>query len=151
MGYLKIAINGLGRIGKLVLREGIKDKNLEWVVNHPRGIESAEHVFKYDSVQGKYIGKVKIPRWLSNFTGKKLNFEVVSGLNNIPGSITDYALVIQCGGCVLTRKQVLNRLKPAIEAGVPVTNYGMTIAWLQGIYDRAISPFNTNTNKADYL
>jgi [FeFe] hydrogenase H-cluster maturation GTPase HydF len=109
-------------------------------------LESCTHHVSCDD-----IGRVKIPRWLSNFTGKKLNFEVVSGLNNIPGSITDYALVIQCGGCVLTRKQVLNRLKPAIEAGVPVTNYGMTIAWLQGIYDRAISPFNTNTNKADYL
>jgi len=109
-------------------------------------LESCSHHVSCDD-----IGRVKIPRWLSNFTGKKLNFEVVSGLNNIPGSITDYALVIQCGGCVLTRKQVLNRLKPAIEAGIPITNYGMCIAWLQGIYERAISPFNTDSSKADYL
>jgi len=57
---LKIAINGFGRIGKLVLREGLKEKDTKWVVNHPRGIKSAEHVFKYDSIQGKYPGKVKI-------------------------------------------------------------------------------------------
>ncbi|MCR4368673.1 MAG: type I glyceraldehyde-3-phosphate dehydrogenase [archaeon] len=56
---MKVAINGFGRIGKLVLRLGVKEKGIDWVVNHPRGIESALHVFKYDSVHGKWKGDVK--------------------------------------------------------------------------------------------
>jgi len=56
---LKVAINGFGRIGKLVLRQGIKEKNIEWVVNHPSGIDSALHVFKFDSVHGTYPGTIK--------------------------------------------------------------------------------------------
>ncbi len=86
------------------------------------------------------IGRVKIPRWLNNFTGKKLEYTFVSGLDNFP-EIKQYSLVIQCGGCMITRKQLLNRLKPAIENGVPVTNYGMAIAYVHGIYQRAIAPF----------
>jgi len=98
------------------------------------------------------IGRVKIPRWLTNYTGKKIEFDVVAGLSETPYPITDYALVIQCGGCVLTRKQILNRLKPAIDAGVPVTNYGMTIAFVQGIYNRAIAPFVKADEKGiDYI
>lgn len=87
------------------------------------------------------IGRVKIPTWLKDFTGKALEFEVVTGLDNIPGQIKDYALVVQCGGCVITGRQLLNRLRPAISAGVPVINYGMLIAYLHGIYDRALEPF----------
>jgi len=49
--------------------------------------------------------------------------------------------VIQCGGCMITRKQVHQRIKPAIDAGIPVTNYGMAIAYVHGIYNRAIAPF----------
>ncbi len=96
------------------------------------------------------IGRTKIPRWITNYTGKQLNFEVVSGLDNLPKKITDYSLVIQCGGCMITPKQLKNRLKPAIIAGVPVTNYGMTIAYIQGIFNRAIEPFAKN-KEIDYL
>jgi predicted GTPase len=78
---------------------------------------------------------------MSAYTGKKLEYDVVGGLNRLDRPITDYSLVIQCGGCMITRKQLVNRLQPAIEAGVPVTNYGMAIAWLQGVYTRAIKPF----------
>lgn len=87
------------------------------------------------------IGRVKIPRWISQFTGKKLEFEVVSGLDKLPRDIREYAMVIQCGGCVLTRRQIIARLRPAVKAGIPVTNYGMAIAYVQGIYHRAIQPF----------
>jgi hypothetical protein len=52
-----------------------------------------------------------------------------------------YAMVIQCGGCVITRRQLENRLRPALHAGIPVTNYGMTLAWCAGIFDRATEPF----------
>lgn len=88
------------------------------------------------------IGRVKIPRWMRQFTGKELDFDVVAGLDAIPRPINQYTLLIQCGGCMITRKQILNRLKPAIDAGIPVTNYGMAIAWMHGIYQRAIKPFN---------
>jgi [FeFe] hydrogenase H-cluster maturation GTPase HydF len=99
-------------------------------------LESCTHHVSCDD-----IGRVKIPRWLSNFTGKKLHFEVVAGLNKVPGEISDYSMVIQCGGCMITRKQLLNRLKPAIDAGIPVTNYGMAIAYMHGIFERAVAPF----------
>lgn len=89
------------------------------------------------------IGRVKIPRWLSKYTGKKLEFKIVSGLENIK-NINDYAMVIQCGGCVVTRKQLELRLRPAIDAGIPVSNYGMTIAYTKGIFKRAIQPFVKN-------
>ncbi len=110
-------------------------------------LESCTHHVSCDD-----IGRVKIPRWLSNFTGKNLEYDVVSGLNNLPREITEYALVVQCGGCVITRKQLINRLKPAIDAGVPVTNYGMAIAYVQGIYERAVAPFvKVEENSMDYL
>ena len=99
-------------------------------------LESCTHHVSCDD-----IGRVKIPRWLGNFTGKELHFDVVSGLGSVNRPITDYALVIQCGGCMITRKQLHNRLKPALDAGIPVTNYGMAIAWVHGIYQRAIEPF----------
>jgi len=110
-------------------------------------LESCTHHVSCDD-----IGRVKIPRWLSQFTGKQLDYTVVSGLDNIPGEMTDYSMVIQCGGCMITRKQLINRLKPAVEAGVPVTNYGMAIAYMQGIYRRAIAPFvKSDETASDYL
>lgn len=110
-------------------------------------LESCTHHVSCDD-----IGRIKIPRWLSNFTGKRLQFEVVSGLNNVPGQITDYAMVIQCGGCMITRKQLIGRLKAAIDAGIPVTNYGMAIAYMHGIYERAVAPFvKIDKAELDYL
>jgi [FeFe] hydrogenase H-cluster maturation GTPase HydF len=99
-------------------------------------LESCTHHVSCDD-----IGRTKIPRWITNFTGKKLEYDVVAGLDSLSRPITDYALLIQCGGCMITRKQLHNRLAPAIKAGVPVTNYGMAIAYVQGIYERAIAPF----------
>ncbi len=109
-------------------------------------LESCTHHVSCDD-----IGRVKIPRWLSNYTGANLNFDVVAGLDKIEKPITDYSLVIQCGGCMITRRQLHNRLQPAIKAGVPVTNYGMAIAYVQGIYKRAVAPFTGTTGNEDYL
>ena len=110
-------------------------------------LESCTHHVSCDD-----IGRMKIPRWLTNYSGKKLEYDVVSGLNTLPRDIHDYAIVIQCGGCVITRKQVVNRLKPAVDAGIPVTNYGMAIAYVHGIYDRAVAPFlQLEKDKTDYL
>jgi len=99
-------------------------------------LESCTHHVACDD-----IGRVKIPRWITSFTGKKIEYDVVAGLDILSRQITDYALVIQCGGCMITRRQLHNRLQAAIKAGVPVTNYGMAIAYVQGIYNRAIAPF----------
>jgi [FeFe] hydrogenase H-cluster maturation GTPase HydF len=99
-------------------------------------LESCTHQVNCDD-----IGRSKIPRWLTNFTQKQLSFDVVSGLDGIKHPITSYAMVIQCGGCMITRKQVFSRLAEALKAGVPVSNYGLTIAWINGVFDRAIAPF----------
>lgn len=99
-------------------------------------LESCTHHVSCDD-----IGRIKIPRWLSDFTRKNLEYEVVAGLTRLPRDIKEYAMVIQCGGCVITRKQIINRLKPAVDAGIPVTNYGMAIAWVHGIYNRATAVF----------
>ena len=110
-------------------------------------LESCTHHVSCDD-----IGRVKIPRWLTNFIGKNIEYEIVTGLSKLPRDIHEYAMVIQCGGCVLTRKQVINRLKPAVDAGIPVTNYGMAISYVHGIYDRAIAPFlNIEQTATDYL
>jgi [FeFe] hydrogenase H-cluster maturation GTPase HydF len=99
-------------------------------------LESCAHHVSCDD-----IGRTKIPRWITNFTGKNIEYDVVAGHDPLPRPITEYSLLIQCGGCMITRKQIYNRLQAAIKAGVPVTNYGMAIAYVQGIYNRAISPF----------
>jgi len=110
-------------------------------------LESCTHQVSCDD-----IGRVKIPRWLSGFTGMRLEYQVVAGLGEVPGKITDYSMVIQCGGCMITRKQLINRLKPAIDAGIPVTNYGMAIAYMHGIFERAIAPFvKLETGSMSYL
>jgi [FeFe] hydrogenase H-cluster maturation GTPase HydF len=110
-------------------------------------LESCTHHVACDD-----IGRTKIPRWISNFTGKKIEYDTVAGLDSLPRPVTDYSLVIQCGGCMITRKQLHNRLNMAIKAGVPVTNYGMAIAYVQGIYKRAIAPFvKENPDNSVYL
>jgi [FeFe] hydrogenase H-cluster maturation GTPase HydF len=109
-------------------------------------LESCTHHVACDD-----IGRTKIPRWISAFTGKRLEYDVVAGLDILPRPITDYAMVIQCGGCMITRRQLLNRLQPAIRAGIPITNYGMAIAYVQGIYKRAIAPFVKEDNSETYL
>jgi predicted GTPase len=110
-------------------------------------LESCTHHIACDD-----IGRVKIPRWINNYTGKKINYDVVAGLDKLPRPVTDYSLIIQCGGCMITRRQLHNRLSAAIKAGVPVTNYGMAIAYVQGIFNRAVAPFvRDKTNKINYL
>jgi [FeFe] hydrogenase H-cluster maturation GTPase HydF len=99
-------------------------------------LESCTHQVNCDD-----IGRYKIPEWLMTHTGKKLEFDVVAGLDSFESDFSRYALIVQCGGCMITKKQLHSRLKEAIEAGIPITNYGMAIAWTKGIYQRAIEPF----------
>ena len=108
-------------------------------------LESCTHQVSCDD-----IGRFKIPNWLLKFTAKKLEFTVVSGLSEITEEISNFAIIIQCGGCMVTKKQLQSRLKPAIDAGVPVTNYGLAIAYMHGIFDRATAPFRKpTTHKAE--
>lgn len=89
------------------------------------------------------IGHGKLPRWIQEYTGKTLIFNFVSGLSQIH-DISQYAMVIQCGCCMITQRQIMNRLKPAIDLGIPISNYGMVIAYINGIFDRATAPFRKN-------
>lgn len=92
------------------------------------------------------IGRIKIPALLRKYTGKHLEFDFIAGLDQIKRPFDEYALIIQCGGCMVTSRQLRNRLQPAIEAGIPVSNYGMTIAYVQGIFERATAPFGRMKN-----
>ena len=85
------------------------------------------------------IGRVKIPKLLRAYTNKKLNFEHYSG-HDFPTSIEKYSLIIHCGACMTTRREVLNRINIAKENNVEITNYGITIAKCLGILKRAIKP-----------
>lgn len=89
---------------------------------------------------GDDIGRVKIPRWITQYTGKKLEFEHYAG-HDFPENIKDYALIIHCGACMTNRKEILSRILKAQQANVPMTNYGLTIAYSLGIFERALEPF----------
>lgn len=78
------------------------------------------------------IGRVKIPNWLQEYSGKKLHFDVVSGMTPLPDSLSEYALAVQCGGCMVTRRQLMGRIQRVHNAGVPITNYGMCIKKIRG-------------------
>lgn len=87
------------------------------------------------------IGRVKLPNLIRKYSGKEITFDHVSGLTNLDKPITNYRMVIQCGGCVVTPKQLANRLQVALNEGIPVSNYGLAIAYMTGIFDRAIQVF----------
>ncbi|MFP4529133.1 MAG: [FeFe] hydrogenase H-cluster maturation GTPase HydF [Candidatus Kapaibacterium sp.] len=86
------------------------------------------------------IGRVKIPRWLRQYLGADTEIDVVAG-RDYPKNLKDYKLIIHCGGCMLTRHEKLLRIQKARAAGVPITNYGITISKLQGVIGRVLSPF----------
>ena len=87
------------------------------------------------------IGTVKIPQWLSDYTGKNLELEFTSG-RDFPEDLSEYALVIHCGGCMLTEREMQYRARQAEDASVPMTNYGMVIAHTHGILRRSLEPFS---------
>ena len=86
------------------------------------------------------IGTVKIPRWLRAYTGKDLQIETSSG-REFPEDLSPYAMIIHCGGCMLNEREVRYRMKCADDQNVPMTNYGITIAYMQGILARSLSIF----------
>jgi [FeFe] hydrogenase H-cluster maturation GTPase HydF len=86
------------------------------------------------------IGRVKIPRWMERYVGAPLHFTTVAG-HDFPDDLAEYRLVIHCGGCMHTRRAVLQRLEKCRRAGVPITNYGLAIAKCLGMLERALGPF----------
>ncbi len=110
-----------------------------------KGAEKIRHLKETDTVliaeacthapQTEDIGRVKIPRMLKKMIGEKLRFEIVAG-KDFPQDLSRYALVIHCGGCMFNRKYVLNRISACVNAGVPITNYGIAIAEIKGILDK---------------
>lgn len=86
------------------------------------------------------IGTVKLPKWLKNYTGKDLKFAFTSG-TEFPEDVSPYALVVHCGACMLNEREVRARMRYTVSCGVPMTNYGVAIAHMNGILKRSISIF----------
>lgn len=85
------------------------------------------------------IGRVKIPRWLRQYTGKELEIEHSGG--DFPADLSGYDLLIHCGGCMITRSQMHARMRAADATQAPITNYGVAISKLHGLLDRVLEPF----------
>jgi [FeFe] hydrogenase H-cluster maturation GTPase HydF len=115
-----------------------------------RGIKRIERLVPGDKVlivegcthhrQSDDIGTVKIPRWIRQIAGGQIQFEWASGAC-FPQNISDYAVIVHCGGCMLNRREMQYRVEKAREQGVYLTNYGMLIAYVMGILPRALQPF----------
>jgi [FeFe] hydrogenase H-cluster maturation GTPase HydF len=89
---------------------------------------------------GEDIGRVKLPRWLRQYVGGKLEFTHVQG-HDFPDDLSTYKLAVHCGACMWNRREVLSRIIRCQQAGVPITNYGLAIAYSLGIFARALRPF----------
>ena len=115
-----------------------------------RGVRSLDRLKPYDRVLiaeacthhpiEDDIARVKIPRWLQQKVGGTLDFTWSRGVS-FPDNLDQFKVIVHCGGCMLNRKEMASRIDLAKEAGVPITNYGMTIAWANGILERALEPF----------
>lgn len=99
-------------------------------------LESCTHLSSCED-----IGRHKLPRLIQQFTGKQLNFQFVAALSPLP-PLDNISMAIQCGGCMVTKRQLMNRMKEIINKKIPVSNYGMTLSLVNGIFDRAIKVFS---------
>jgi len=115
----------LGTLGIETLKSGDRVLIAETCTHHPIGDD---------------IGRVKIPRWLTQYVGAPLEFSHVQG-RDFPADVSPYRLVVHCGNCTGNRREMLSRIHRCREAGVPITNYGLTIAYSLGIFERALVPF----------
>lgn len=89
------------------------------------------------------IGRHKLPTLLQKKTGKNLRFDFVAALEPLPNDLNSYALAIQCGGCMVTKKQLWNRVETVHQSGIPISNYGMALAWLTDIFERVTQIFHS--------
>lgn len=122
-GFLDIAVKGAAAINKL--KDGDTVLISEGCTHHR---------------QCQDIGTVKIPKWLKQYTGKELTIKTSSG-TEFPENLSEYSLIIHCGGCMLNEREVRYRMQCANDAGVPITNYGTAIAQMHGILKRSIELF----------
>lgn len=120
-GFLKTAVRGAGMLDEL--EDGDKILIAEGCTHHR---------------QCEDIGTVKLPKWIRKHTGKELQFETSSG-NSFPQDITEYRLIVHCGGCMLNEREMQSRRELADSAGVPFTNYGTVIAYMNGILKRSLA------------
>lgn len=88
------------------------------------------------------IGTVKLPRWIKEYTNKEINFEYTSGIE-YPEDLSKYKLVIHCGGCMLNEKEMKYRIEHTVNSETPITNYGIAIAYINGILKRSLVPFDS--------
>lgn len=128
-GLLESAVEGVAAVERL--KDGDKVLIAEGCTHHK---------------QCDDIGSVKIPRWLRNYTGAEITIESCSG-TEFPDDLSPYSLVIHCGGCMLGEREVRYRMKCAQDQGVPITNYGIVIAYMQGISKRSLSIFPALSEK----
>lgn len=122
-GDLPTLVRGAVAIDRL--RDGDKVLIAESCSHHPVGDD---------------IGRVKIPRWIRQYTGRDLTFDNVQG-RHYPDNLADYKLVVHCGACMNTQRVMACRMALAAEAGVPITNYGVAISFVQGVLPRVLEPF----------
>ena len=87
------------------------------------------------------IGRVKIPRWMTQYTGRDLIFETYAG-HDFPDDLERFSLAVHCGACMLNRTEMLRRMNQCERRGVPMTNYGVAISKVQGVLYRVIAPFS---------
>ena len=121
-GELDLLLSGIQAIDKL------KDNDRVLIA------EACSH-----HVQEDDIGRVKLPRWLREYTGKELEFDTFAG-HDFPENLEDYAVCIHCGGCMINAMEMNRRILECHRRGVPITNYGLTITKVHGAFDRAIAP-----------
>jgi [FeFe] hydrogenase H-cluster maturation GTPase HydF len=122
-GDLPSAIRGAAQLAKL--KDGDKVLIAEGCTHHR---------------QCDDIGTVKMPGWITNYSGAKLEFEFSSGMG-FPEDLSEYALIVHCGGCMLNEREMQYRTRQAQDAGIPMTNYGIAIAQMHGILRRSLDPF----------
>jgi [FeFe] hydrogenase H-cluster maturation GTPase HydF len=122
-GELAEAVRGVGRL------EQIKKGDKVLVAE-----ACSHHAIEDD------IGRVKIPRWVRQYIGTDIVVDTYAG-RDYPKNLSEYKMVIHCGACMLTRREMLYRIYKAREAGVAITNYGVCIAYVQGVLKRVLSPF----------
>ena len=122
-GLLESAVHGVAAVEKL------QDEDMVLIA------EGCTHHRQCDD-----IGTIKIPRWLRNYTGKNIKIHTVSGME-FPDDLSPYALIVHCGGCMLNEREVRYRMKCAKDQQVPITNYGIMIAYMQGILKRSLQLF----------
>ena len=91
------------------------------------------------------IGTVKLPKWIKQFTGKELSFEFTQG-SEFPQDLSDYVLIVHCGGCMSNEAEIRSRFNRAIEQNVPIVNYGMAIAYMNGILKRSMEIYKDRFN-----